>query len=216
MKKSLMIAFLVLMISILIIGCNTDKKDEPKEPTKKTQGKVENEQKEHNQEQNKNLVELVKKVEMLDMKLSFYGIDYDKYMKDIKSAFNDIYTDEKHFARLFDEMDKDTYNSKRAKIPKSETNKYTAEIYISNVYESNKTMKNVYVKNIIKTCEGEDSKPTYITKRYIITENSNNWQIIGVDWMISYDENKVKKYTIFNNKPVDYTVIFKMSEKDNE
>lgn len=161
MKKIVII--LVLIISIVLFGCN----------------------KETSEEIDKNIIDMVTNVETLDHSFSNINMTFEDYIIGLKGMFIDNYKEDDHYDRIYF---KDTNDFKLKDITREQIDRYKESrkepiditIKISKVYTDEKTgLKYVFTESIFDS----DNKDitSYLRKRYILINIDNSWKIRGIE-----------------------------------
>lgn len=165
---------------------------------------------------NKETIDSVKQVEMLDMKFScMYDIYYDEYMSNIAQYFTSNYDQTKHISRNFilpvEKVEFDTMINLRKEAEIKNNNKdflkYSIETSVSKVYDY-KGIKLVFTKAKYTDNHGE-FPIQYCTKKYCLVEENSEWKIQCIEKRFyNAPLTKTMEFETFNKEPVEYTIKF--------
>jgi len=224
MKKSGLILAILLVISILFVGCtaatntgieeNNNNNSEQTASDSNDSTEVDEQKPINDPDADRKALDVVKKLEIFDHSFSNYGILFESYIDKVEGLFFmgevPIFNANNHFGLIYVSAGEEAKTfTEEQRMAAKEENKNQVTIGASKVFtEEGRNWKYIYTKATIVDPTKEEGKQTsYIYRRYVLTTQDDQWKILSLD-QFSCEEGTAAEdvsFNKYNNEIVEYT-----------
>ena len=172
----------------------------------------------------KDIIEIVKKVEVQDHKFSNFYLSPQEYIDSLNGLFADFFTKNMHFDRSYLphplELEIIDFSPEQIESVKKSRedmgNVLDITVQISKIYnDTDKEQKYVYTKSTM--INNNDSTKNYMTRKYTFSKENGEWRIKVLQKAIFNDMENTElnqaPYTTLGNEQIEYIYIINPLQK---